>query len=337
MEIIRHALVVTAFVFAMMTLIDYLNVVTRGRFESFLRRGKKRQYVGSALLGAAPGCLGAFAVTSLYAHRMLSFGAIVACMLATSGDEAFVMLALFPGKACVIFAILLGLGIFWGWLSDRAAASLGFAPCKGCELHEVHDEHIHGFGFSRIGVHLSRLSLARFCLLVIIAVFVYAVVSGGQEHGEPGWVTATILCLLAGAAFIALTAPEHYLEVHIWEHLAKRHLWKIFLWVLGTMLVIHYMTERWDLERLVSEHAALMLPVAVLVGLIPESGPHLVFVVMFSKGLIPFSVLLASCISQDGHGMLPLLSVSVRDFFWVKAAKVCAALIVGYLAYWAGI
>ncbi|MCK4348834.1 MAG: hypothetical protein KAW47_09485, partial [Thermoplasmatales archaeon] len=51
-----------------------------------------------------------------------------------------------------------------------------------------------------------------------------------------------------------------------------------------------------------------VLLIASLIAIIPEFGPHLVFVTMFAKGLIPFSVLLASSIVQDGHGMLPLLS-----------------------------
>jgi hypothetical protein len=122
----------------------------------------------------------------------------------------------------------------------------------------------------------------------------------------------------------------------VWEHLARRHLWKVFLWVLGTMLAIHVISARWDIEAFTSRHVAWVLPVAVLVGIIPESGPHLVFVLMFARGLVPFSVLLASSISQDGHGMLPLLSVSVRDFLWVKAFKVAAALAVGYAVWWAG-
>ena len=33
----------------------------------------------------------------MYSHRVLSLGAVVTAMIATSGDEAFVMLAMIPG------------------------------------------------------------------------------------------------------------------------------------------------------------------------------------------------------------------------------------------------
>jgi len=35
----------------------------------------------------SPGCIGAFAVVSLYMHRMVTPSAVVAAMIATSGDE----------------------------------------------------------------------------------------------------------------------------------------------------------------------------------------------------------------------------------------------------------
>lgn len=335
-EILRHALLVTGFVFAMMTIVDYLNVITEGKLGMALRGGRKRQYLGAAFLGATPGCLGAFAVVSLYAHRMLSFGALVACMLATSGDESFVMLALFPGRAIFLFTLLFALGAAWGWLSDRIAGAAGFVPCEGCDLLQFHDEHCCEVSLGMIARHLKHLSLARFCILAIIAVFVYGVLAGVLGHEEATWVTVTLLGVLGASAFIALTVPDHYLEEHLWEHQAKEHVWRIFLWVLGTMLAIYYISERWDIEAFISRNITLVMPVAILVGIVPESGPHLVFVMMYAGGIIPFSVLLASCISQDGHGMLPMLSVSMKDFVWVKAAKIAAAFVVGYLALWAG-
>jgi hypothetical protein len=74
-----------------------------------------------------------------------------------------------------------------------------------------------------------------------------------------------------------------------------------------------------------------VLIIAVLVGIIPESGPHLIFVTLFAQGSIPFSILLASSIVQDGHGMLPLLAVSKKAFIWVKLINLIAGLIVGLI------
>jgi len=69
-----------------------------------------------------------------------------------------------------------------------------------------------------------------------------------------------------------------------------------------------------DLAGWMRESALIMLVAACIVGLVPESGPHLVFLTLYTQGAVPFSVLLASSVVQDGHGMLPLLADSRIDF-----------------------
>jgi hypothetical protein len=88
-----------------------------------------------------------------------------------------------------------------------------------------------------------------------------------------------------------------------------------------------------DLESITSEYTFLLLIIGALLGLIPESGPHLIFVMMFAKGLIPFSVLFTSSIVQDGHGMLPMLSYSLKDSFRIKAFNLIFGIILGSITY----
>jgi len=73
------------------------------------------------------------------------------------------------------------------------------------------------------------------------------------------------------------------------------------------------------------------LMISVLMGIIPESGPHLMIVTLFSKNLLPFSILLANSIVQDGHGMLPLLAESRKDFLKVKSINILVGFLVGFL------
>ena len=119
MDIIIHSfnnsLMITMFVFVMMTMVDYINVLTAGKMNMIIRGGLFRQYITTAFLGATPGCLGAFMNVSFYVHGLITFGAMVGGMIATTGDEAFVMLALFPGKAILLFVILFIVGIISAW------------------------------------------------------------------------------------------------------------------------------------------------------------------------------------------------------------------------------
>jgi hypothetical protein len=271
--ILRQSVQITILVFLMMIVIDVTDVRTRGRFQQVVKGGPWRQYVAASFLGTTPGCLGAFMNVTMYIHGFLSFGAIVAGMIATSGDESYVMLAKFPMQAILLFGILFVIAIPLGWLSDRLAKLMHIVPCKDCELREFHHEE---------------------------------------------------------------KTAGHYLKEHVWKHIVKGHLWQVFIWTFLALLVIHEGLQHWNLGTFVKENMGLVLVLSVLVGIIPESGPHLIFVMMFADGLIPFSVLLASSISQDGHGMLPLLSYTVRDSLLIKVFNVGAALLIGGSAYLLG-
>ncbi|GAH54324.1 unnamed protein product [marine sediment metagenome] len=119
-HVLNHAIMITGFVFVMMLVIEYINVQTNGIWQNKISGSKWRQYIFAAMLGAIPGCLGAFTVVALFSHRMLSFGAIVAAMIATSGDEAFVMFAMFPQKAALITVIILIIGILAGCIINKS-------------------------------------------------------------------------------------------------------------------------------------------------------------------------------------------------------------------------
>ena len=67
-SVVNHSVMITIFVFVMMLLVDYINVLTKGDMEKALKGGRSRQYAIASFLGATPGCLGAFANVSFYVH-----------------------------------------------------------------------------------------------------------------------------------------------------------------------------------------------------------------------------------------------------------------------------
>jgi hypothetical protein len=70
---------------------------------------------------------------------------------------------------------------------------------------------------------------------------------------------------------------KHYMLEHIWQHIIKRHIWKIFLWVLGAMLIIDIALYYGDITALSAEYTVYFIFAAALIGIIPQSGPNLVF------------------------------------------------------------
>ncbi|MBN2505758.1 MAG: arsenic efflux protein [Verrucomicrobia bacterium] len=334
-EVLKHALAITSFVAVMMLVIEYVNVLTQGAWLVRLTQNQWGQYVLGAFLGATPGCLGAFAVVSLYMHGRLTHGAVIATMIATAGDESFVMLALIPREALVIFGILFVLGIAVGALSDLVARRwmpLTSRPCDGLQVHDQAKCHCYPRG--HILEQWKDCSPARGILATALALFMLGLTAGQVGPERWSWIRVTLLLVSAVGLFIVITVPDHFLEEHLWEHVARRHVPRIFLWTLGALVAMHWLTEDFDVRGALERSRWLVLLIACLIGLIPESGPHLIFVTLFAQGLIPFGILLASSIVQDGHGMLPLLAHSRRGFVGVKLVSFIAGLLIGAGAMW---
>ncbi|MFW6120916.1 MAG: putative manganese transporter [Petrotogales bacterium] len=331
--IVSHSVMITVFVFVMMLLIDYVNVLTKGKMEKAVKGGRGRQYVTASFLGSTPGCLGAFMNVTFYVHGLLTFGAIVGGMIATSGDEAFVMLTLFPKKALLIFCLLFILGIIAAWISDKIASFLKIVPCEKCKLQKIHyDEECRCFEPSALK-KFPQISLHRYVTLVFIIIVLIIIGLGIVGPQIWNWQRVTLFSLLIVTTFIVAIVPEHYLKEHIWTHIMKRHLWRVFLWTFFALLFIEIGFQYWNLEGFVTGNLGWVLLISALVGIIPESGPHLVFVMMYASGLVPFSVLLTSSIVQDGHGMLPLLSYTVRDSILIKIFNLLFALVIGLIFF----
>ena len=142
--------------------------------------------------------------------------------------------------------------------------------------------------------------------------------------------------LFAGLSVIMLIAlifaSDHFVQEHIWNHIVKKHLPVIFAWTFCVLLLLGLGNQYLDITGWLSDNTAILILLAALIGIIPESGPHLAFVTLFANGSIAFPVLLASCISQDGHASIPLLAESKKSFLWAKIINCAVALIAGYAA-----
>lgn len=126
----------------------------------------------------------------------------------------------------------------------------------------------------------------------------------------------------------------HYLREHVWEHIIKQHALKLFLYAFGTLLVLGIINHFVDLQAIMETNAWtkwLLLLIAVGVGFLPVSGPHLIFVMLFLQGSIPFSILLANSIAQNGHAGIPMLAQSRNNFLIMKGITMALGLIIGAL------
>ena len=425
-DALRNSILITGLVVVMMMMIESLNIESKGMFFKGLRKTKTGQVIIGALLGSIPGCMGGFATVSLYTHRMLSFGALVAMMVASSGDESFIMLAMIPEQALILFAILFVLAIVVGIIVDKIYdrkhakechkhhhEDCGVqTDCEGFELHEHACEHDseachHTVTSSEASSNTVTSSEAkgrveksrhygwkRIIMFCGLAIFIAALATGQLGHDHAGhaghnhdghshiehadhnhadhvghshtdacaceqhhadtslrgikdaaaipshtinllnedWMNVLFAGLSVIILFVLIFASDHFVEDHLWKHIICKHLPTIFAWTFGVLLVLGITLQYIDIDHWISSNTALMILLATLVGIIPESGPHMIFVTLFATGVVPFPVLLASSISQDGHASIPLLAESKKSFLWAKLVNCAVALLAGFAA-----
>lgn len=481
-DILRNSILITGLVVVMMMMIESLNIESKGLIFKGLRKTKIGQVIFGALLGSVPGCMGGFATVSLYTHRMFSFGALIAMMIASSGDEAFVMLAMIPDKALMIFTILFVVAVITGILTDVIGDRLHARQCnkedhsecekesdcsEGYVIHESGCPHHHekeaGTGKEELTSGRRHYGWKRISMFIGLAVFIAALATGklghdhsahgghssecthvhaegcthdhhrdcthdhnrdcsqehhgdstcghhedythdhhrdcthdhngdctqehhgdcSQEHHEEcsqshhkdcsqghhedysqehhkyaegisaehvhnddlneeeqGRLTFNLLSedwmnvMFAGLSilvlFVLLFASDHFVEEHLWNHIVRKHLLTIFGWTFGVLLVVGVGLQYIDIDKWISDNTALMIVLATLIGIIPESGPHMIFVTLYAAGVVPLPVLLASSVSQDGHASLPLIAESRKNFLWAKIINCIVALLVGF-------
>ncbi|MEA2102205.1 MAG: putative manganese transporter, partial [Thermodesulfobacteriota bacterium] len=198
------------------------------------------------------------------------------------------------------------------------------------QAFEVHlEDNCNCFPSKDILNQWKRCTPSRGVLATTLAIFLVFLVIGEVGPGEWGWIKITILSSTLMGLFIVCTVPDHFIEEHLWEHVVKKHAPRVFMWTFGALLIMSFITGNMHLEDLVHDNTWAVMLAAALVGIIPESGPHLIFLTMYAKALIPVSIFIVSSIVQDGHGMLPLLAYSRRDFLVVKLINIVVGLVVG--------
>ena len=110
----------------MVLLFSWLQYATSGRFVEYIREKKKLQPIIGALMGLTPGCGGAIVIMPMYARGYVTYGTVLATLIATLGDSAFVLIGAavadsrFIAPLIAVHIISFLVGISWGYFVDFA-------------------------------------------------------------------------------------------------------------------------------------------------------------------------------------------------------------------------
>ncbi len=269
----KESIFITSIILFLMIIVEIVVLKYQNNIIKFLKNNKLIGYVVSSFFGIMPGCIGVFAMDTLYMSGLLGFGGIIAAMIATTGDETFILISMATkgeiswNIILVLMFVLFIVGIVGGYLADYIKKKTNLKLCEECKI-EYHPKEEFNF--------------------------------------------------------------NHFFKKHLIHHILKKHIWQIFLWLFAAIFVIELFQGQIDFD-VSGKTMFLVLIIASLIGLLPISGPNVLLIVLFSKGLIPFSVLLANSIIQDGHGLLPIMGFSIKDAIKIKTFNFIFGLMIGVI------
>ena len=125
-------LAVTVFVAAMVLLFSWLQYITAGRFVEWIRNNERWQPALGAIMGLTPGCGGAIIMMPMYTRGYVTYGTVIATLIATLGDAAFVLIGAvfqnpkFLTPVLIVHATSFVVGVAWGYGAD----AIGVTPSR---------------------------------------------------------------------------------------------------------------------------------------------------------------------------------------------------------------
>jgi hypothetical protein len=346
---------VGTFVAAMLAGFGLLQWRTGGAVTRWLETHQRLGPLAGAVLGAVPGCGGAIVVMPLYLRGTVSFGTVVATLVATMGDSSFVLFAAAPGTALALHGGLLVTGLVTGVLVDRtgirphrtrpSASDAPLPPPRG-QPSTVGAAAASTGLTGRPIVRVHPPSLVAFWVLIatgfLVAVpTVFQVVDEAafdvgalptrDALGALGAATCAVVALARwartrreGRACAVAGRPRDVL-LDAGRETAMVTAWVIVAFVGYEVLVA---TTGLDVGRLPTLGLVGVLAGATL-GLLPGCGPPLLLTGLYAQGALPLSVLVANALSQDGDALFPLLVNDRRSAIVATLLSALPGLVVG--------
>jgi len=353
---------VGVFVALMLGLFGYVQYRTGERITRFLAARWRSAPLVGALLGVTPGCGGAILVMPLYLRGTVSFGTVVAALVATMGDASFVIIAADPLLALWLHALLLGAGICSGYLTDAlgidprvpvddravaATAGTNGRPIASVGAAEAFPPPLSVVGPTVAVEPLPRLfwALAAAGLVVGLPVVMGIVdaatlarmLAGVDMYlvtGVCGTLTAAVILLRSGAGMgddtLESMEEKRRSVAGMLRHGARETSFVTF-WV-----AIAYLLTTWvvslggiDVAALVAASGIAGVLIGAGIGLIPGCAVQVLLTGLHATGMVPFATLAANALSQDGDALFPLVMMDRRSAATATAITTVPGVLIG--------
>ncbi|MDC0161527.1 putative manganese transporter [Marine Group III euryarchaeote] len=318
---------VTVFVAATLLLFFSLEHFYKIDIGILMKKGDTWQVPMASLLGALPGCGGAVVVITAFARGNIRLGAMVAALIATMGDAAFLLLAKEPTTYLRLMSISIFAAVISGWTVDRFHRG---------ELYSSEIKH-----FEKIGIGKLRTRDKLFMAFAAPGLFL-GILQLAQVDINNFGILVTILGLLG--AFLSISvwvlSPINAVsssDDHPFTRSSEETSF-VTVWVIAGFLAYEYAYAFFGLDlEVLAEAAWIFLPIlAILIGFIPGCGPQVLVTTLYLNGIIPFAALIGNAISNDGDALFPAIALTPRMAVIATLYSGIPALIISYFFLFTG-
>ena len=318
---------VTVFVAATLLLFFGLEHFYKIDIGILMKKGDIWQVPMASVLGALPGCGGAVVVITAFARGNIRLGAMVAALIATMGDAAFLLLAKEPTTYLKLMGISIFAAVISGWTVDRFHQG---------ELYSSEIKH-----FKKVGIGKLRARDKFFMVLAAPGLFL-GVLQLAQIDINSFGILVTILGLSGAFLSIIVWVLSPIKAVsssddHPFTRSSEETSF-VTVWVIAGFLAYEYAYTFFGLDLAVLAEAAwVFLPIlAVLVGFIPGCGPQVLVTTLYLNGIIPFAALIGNAISNDGDALFPAIALTPKMAIIATLYSGIPALIISYFLLFTG-
>ena len=301
--------------------------------QHFIKKNKNYEIPTSAFLGVIPGCGGAIMVMSLYTRGVVSFGSVLAALIATMGDAAFLLIASKPQAALVILPVTFLTGIVFGYLVKPFTKnfinkiSLKKDLNKNLPKNKI-PKNFYSFWLMCLipGIILGVLNAFQ----IEISFYIF-----GIDLIHSFSFILAMYCILLWV-FNPLTDIQ---MTSIHENSLRRvsvttcfvTVWVIIAFVTYELIDLSTKGLIFDSLKYFGPFIPLM---AIIIGFIPGCGPQIMITSMYVSGQIPMSAQIGNSISNDGDALFPAIAISAKAAIIATLYSAIPAIFIAYLWYY---
>lgn len=301
--------------------------------QSYIQKNQQLEIPISAFLGAIPGCGGAIMVMSLFTRGVVSFGAVLAALISTMGDAAFLLLATKPQAALIILPVTFCTGIVSGYIVKpftknflQKKINRDFLITELPKNKTSNKFYLIWFFFLIPGLALGIMNA-----LNIETSYLVSDIDIIQLISFLLALYCVFLWVLNPLTDIQMASIHENSFRKVVDTTCFVTVWVIISFVIYELINISTQGAIFESLKYFGPFIPLM---AIIIGFIPGCGPQIMITSMYVSGQLPMSAQIGNSISNDGDALFPAIAISAKAAIIATLYSAVPAIFIAYLWYY---